>query len=213
MAKFNNKCLEDISGGCINGVSLSETLLNITNKLDELTAKVEGLSGPSTTVNTQGISSTTKLLSPQTSSLVPNTAIDFSITKSSTQKNTFQYDLSNVTRAGNQVNKVSVVGTGGGAVLFNSDADVNGFELPSTLVGSVDIKVELATEGGIVMLSKTIPVSSTTPGSFKVNMDALDTTSVVSTTLETQLNAQESEILNLKNQVQTLMDQTSTTIS
>lgn len=213
MAKFNNKCLEDISGGCINGVSLSETLLNITKKLDELTAKVEGLSGPSTTVNTQGISSTTKLLSPQTSSLVPNTAIDFSITKSSTQKNTFQYDLSNVTRAGNQVNKVSVVGTGGGAVLFNSNADVNGFELPSTSVGSVDIKVELATEGGIVMLSKTIPVSSTTPGSFKVNMDALDTTSVVSTTLETQLNAQESEILNLKNQVQTLMNQISTVIS
>lgn len=213
MAIFNNKCLEDISGSCVNGVTLGKTLSDILNKLDKLTATIEGLSGPSIPVTTQGIDSTTKLLSPQTSSLVPDTAINFSIVKSSTANTTFQYDLSNVTRNGNQVNKVNVVGKGDNQVLFNSSADVNGFELPSTIVGSVDINVELATEGGIVLLSKSIPVSYLTPGDFKVNMEALDTTSVVSTTLKSQLEAQENELLNLKNQVQSLKNQLNTQVS
>lgn len=207
---INNKCLEDISGSCVNGVSLAQTLLNIQTSLNELSVKMEGLSGPSITTNTDEINSTTKLLSPQTSSIVPDTAINFSIGSSSTGKNTFQYDLSNVTRNGNQVNKVRVVGKGDGKVLFNSDSDVNGFELPSTLVGNVDINVELATESGIVILSKSVPISSSTPGDFKVNMEALDTTSVVSTTLKSQLDAQENELLNLKNQVQTLVNQINT---
>jgi hypothetical protein len=206
---INNKCLEDISGSCVNGVSLAQTLLNIQTSLNELSVKLEGLSGPSNTTNTDDINSTTKLLSPQKSSLVPDTSINFSIGNSSTGKNTFQYDLSNITRNGTQVNKVQVLGKSNGTVLFNTSADVSGFELPSTSVGTVDINVELATESGIVMLSKSIPVSSSTPGDFKVNMEALDTTSVVSTTLKSQLEAQENELLNLKNQVQTLKNQLS----
>jgi hypothetical protein len=218
-------CLEQVSDRCVvytgdpvegmvnKGASLDLLLNTILIQLNELSTEVKGLKSSLTqlSLSSSNIETETKLLSPAISTLVPDAIIDFSVAKANTKEGIveFNYDLSKVTRnlpAGTKVEKVSVIGKSDDKITFNTTSDVGGAIL-SNASTQVDVEVQLHTPQGKVFLNKTLPVNVTNPGSFKVNMDAKDLTSVAKTTLKDQMTITENEIINLKTQVQNLQNQ------